>query len=320
MRSNDIMLLAGAVALALGASACKKKSGGGTGGGGGGAWLVGADGSMSNVLADLSLGDGYELGVDDDLLAITCRGALTAFVAGEGGTFLRTFDGGDSWETIDVGSAAALRDVAAAHHARVYVAGDDGLRVSRDDGDTWEAIAGADGAWRSIATYGDGAAALAIDAGGGIWRVFDGDGGLAPARQLAGARAIGLSHDGAYAAVAGDGGAILVSDDGGVSWDAPATGTSADLHAVWVTDAGEVIAVGAAGTVVHVAAGDVEVSQPGLGTLRAVHIDASGAGLAGGDAGELLSTDDGGRTWAPVELPLGATIFGLDSVEGEGHL
>ena len=63
-----------------------------------------------NVLADGILGNGYDLEADDDLLAITCRGLDTAFVAGEGGTLLRTFDGGETWESIDLGTTRTLRE------------------------------------------------------------------------------------------------------------------------------------------------------------------------------------------------------------------
>src|SRR5688572_30826856 len=101
---SDLLLLLAAGA-ALGAAGCKKK-----GGGGGGAWLVGEDGLMANLQPDGTLGDGYSLDVDDDLLGIACRGEDTAFVVGEGGILMRTFDGGESWEALDAGTTATLRD------------------------------------------------------------------------------------------------------------------------------------------------------------------------------------------------------------------
>jgi photosystem II stability/assembly factor-like uncharacterized protein len=303
--------------LAL-APACKKKSGDGTGGGGG-AWLVGASGLMANLLPDGQLGDGYDLGVDDDLLAIACRGLDTAFVVGESGTLLRTYDGGDSWAALDAGTTATLRDVAAAHGEAVYVAGDGVLLASDDSGDHWidlEAARGVD--WRSIATAEHGERALAVAADGRVVRV---DGAqLFDATLVPGARAIGLSHDGSTAAVVGDGGALVVSQDGGITWAVVATGVSADLHAVWPTDDGAVIAVGDGGTVVRAIGDDVEVSTPGLGALRAVHINGAGEGLAAGDRGEVLRTDDGGYSWSVVDIELGGTVFGLDEIDGEGHL
>ena len=300
-------------------AACKKKSGGGTGGGGG-AWLVGADGEMVNVDGDGVLGEGYSLGVDDDLLAITCRGLDTAFVAGENGTLLRTFDGGESWESIDLGSTTTLRDVAAAHTEHVYVAGDAGLWRSPDSGDTWAALPAGDTAWRSIATHGDGSTALALAADGAVWRWIDGQTALAEVTRVSGARSIALSHDGRFAVVAGDAGALHVSDDGGLTWAPHPTGTTVDLHAAWVTGAGHVIAVGDAGTVVRLDDDGLAVETPGSGTLRAVHLNGAGVGLAAGDGGEVLSTSDGGRTWSTLDLGLTATLFGLDEIDGAGHL
>jgi photosystem II stability/assembly factor-like uncharacterized protein len=327
MRSNPlhhlrtVVLVIGVGAIAFTGTACKKKSGGP----GGGSWLVGDDGTMSNILSDGTLGEGYDLGVDRDLLAITCRGEATAFVVGEAGTLLRTFDGGATWETIDLGTEATLRDVAAGLPDRVYVAGDAVLLVSRDSGDNFTALPGAaDHAWRSIATDHEGAVALALADDGSVWRWDDTALAMTPMTTLAGGRAIALSHDGATAVVVGDAGAMSRSDDGGLSWQRIETGTDVALLAAWATGSswgpGEVFAVGEAGTVVRVEGSEVEVANPGLGTLRAIHIDGAGLGMAAGDNGEVLRTDDEGLSWLTLDVELGtATIRGLDSVEGAGH-
>ncbi len=324
--SSDLMrivkgaLMTGAIVV-LGSAGCEKKKGGGTGGGGGGAWLVGADGTMVQLLPDGTLGAGYPLETDDDLLGITCRGLDTAFVVGEGGTLLRTFDGGASWEAVDLGTAATLRDVAAARADVVYVAGDGGLWVSPDSGTSWQAVPGSARDWRSVASAPDGGAALAIATDGTVWR-WDADVGvLAQVTFVAGARAVSLSHHGDHAVVVGDDGAMLRSATGGRTWEPVATGTAADLYGAWATVTGELLAIGADGTVVRAAAGgDVEVTRPGLGALRAIHLDAAGVGLIAGDGGEVLRTDDGGDSWSVVEVDLGgAAIYGLDAIEGEGH-
>jgi photosystem II stability/assembly factor-like uncharacterized protein len=289
---------------ALLATGCKKK-------GGGGAWLVGQDGLMANVEADGTLGEGYDLGGTDDLLGIGCRGDEVAFVVGEGGTALRTYDTGVTWEATDVGTAVALRDVAVAWEL-LYVAGDDGLRVSTDDGDGWTMLAGSERAWRTISTTDTGALALALADDGSVWR-WDGV-TLTQASSLAGARAAMLSHDGRFAAVAGDAGALAISDDGGVTWTAVDTGTTADLHAVWSGTHGEVLAAGAAGTIVRLADGVVTVSTPATATLRAVHIH-DGVGHAAGDGGEVLVTHDGGASWDVLAVAVAGTVYDLDDIE-----
>jgi hypothetical protein len=318
----DLFLVLGLSLLATAAGGCKKKSGGGStggGGGGGGAWLVGQDGLMENVLADGILGDGYDLEADDDLLAITCRGLDTAFVAGEGGTLLRTFDGGETWESIDLGTTRTLRDVAAGGPDTVYVAGDQVFSMSRDSGDTWTAIAGGDRAWRSLATDHLGAVALVLDDGGGLWRRDDAEGSFLQVTTIVGAEAVTMSHDGAHAAVVGDAGTLFRSDDGGMTWSSVTTGTAADLHAAWATGDGSIVAVGDAGTVVRVS-DEVEVSVPGIATLRAVHVDATGTAIAGGDNGEVLMSSDSGLTWDRLDLGLTRTVYALDAVNGDGHL
>jgi photosystem II stability/assembly factor-like uncharacterized protein len=321
MRSHRTLFMLIVLSVALTAlGGCKKKGGSTGSGGGGGAWLVGADGEMVNVRGDGTLGEGYALGVEDDLLSITCRGVDTAFVAGESGTLLRTFDGGESWESIDLGTTATLRDVAAAHADVVYVAGDAGLWRSPDSGDSWTELPDGDRAWKSIATHGDGGMALALADDGAVWRWVDGAAGLAQVTTVAGARSLALSHDGRYAVIAGDRGALSVSDDGGLTWAAHPTGTAVDLHAAWVTSAGHVLAVGDAGTVVRLDADGLSVETPGSGTLRAVHLNGAGIGLAAGDGGEILATSDGGRTWEILDLEVSSVIYGLDEIDGAGHL
>jgi photosystem II stability/assembly factor-like uncharacterized protein len=318
MRSIHFAMLLGSTVLLTGA--CKNK-GGGTGGGGGGAWLVGEDGLMVNIGEDGQLGDGYDLGSGvGDLNGITCRGADTAFVVGSGGTFLRTFDGGATWESVDLGTSATLRDVASGS-GTVFVAGDGELAQSHDDGDTWLRMPG-DGTavWQSVATDHDAAIALLVRLDGSIWRYDASSGALLEMTTVPGARALSMSHDGAHAVVVGDAGAMSRSDDGGLSWTSVATGVDTNLHAAWATSAGAIVAVGDAGTVVRVDGSDVEASWPGVGTLHAVHVDASGAAIAAGEGGEVLLSNDGGASWDIADVEVAGTVLGLDSVAGEGHL
>ncbi|MCA9676021.1 MAG: hypothetical protein KC464_13365, partial [Myxococcales bacterium] len=292
-RAARLALTIGAIALASITTGCKKKGTGG--GGGGGAWLVGHAGTMANLLDDGTLGDGYALDADHDLYGITCRGLDTAFVAGDQGTVLRTFDGGDTWESLDLGTTATLRDVAAGGPDTVYVAGEHVLVVSYDSGDRWQPLrGGADHDWISLATEHTGAIALALDDAGALWRWDDVTGAMLEVTTVPGARAVTMSHDGHHAAVVGAGGAIVRSDDEGRSWTRVASGVDADLLAAWTTDDGALIAVGAAGTVVRVTATGVTAATPGTATLRALHVDAAGEGIAAGDGDEVLLTHDGG--------------------------
>lgn len=311
-------------ALVSSALACKKggddpSPGPDDGDGPSGSWATGDDGSMYNIKPDGSLGPGYDLEADTDLLAIACRGLDTAFVVGEQGLMLRTFDGGDSWEAIELSTTRTLRDVAAARPDIVYVAGDQMLVRSIDSGDSWTEVAVPAASWLQVVTDHLGATGLALADDGSLWRWADGQPPQL-AITMAGAHGLAMAHGGAHAAIAGAGGLLARSVDGGASWAPIATGTEVDLHAAWVTDAGDVVAVGDGGTVVRAAGDAVTISTPGAGTLRAVHINARGEGLAAGDAGQVLNTVDGGRTWRPLPVALPTTIRGLDEVNGDGHL
>jgi photosystem II stability/assembly factor-like uncharacterized protein len=304
-----------ALAAALtAAGGCKKKSGGG---GGGGSWLVGDDGLMANVRADGTMGPGYNLGTTTDLLSITCWGIDTAFVVGEEGTLLRTFDGGESWDSIETGTTSTLRAVASGSGDVVYVAGDSILLVSHDGADSLAPIAGAPAkGWLSLGTDQSGAVALALADDGSVWRYQDTDGSIAQVASMPGASAVSVSRTGAVATIAGTDGQLMSSSDGGATWSAIELGSTIDLHAAWPTDAGEIFAVGDAGTVAHIAAdGTVALTTPGSGALRAVQMNAEGHGIVGGDAGEVLITDDRGATWRVIETGLAGTIRGLDDIE-----
>ncbi|HUQ03896.1 MAG TPA: YCF48-related protein [Kofleriaceae bacterium] len=314
------LIAASAAALLIGAggAGCKKKGDGG--GPGPGGWLVGSDGLMASVDTEGALGPGYDLDSDHDLLGIACRGLDTAFVVGELGTFLRTFDGGESWDVIDLDTTRTLRSVAAADDV-VYTGGDGLLLRSPDRGTTWAPLpVDPSASWNAVTT-GHGGAALALSASGAVWRHDSATDSFTSVATLAGARVVSMSHDGLHAVVAGAGRSILRSDDGGLTWRSIELGASFDLHDAWVTGAGETIAVGADGMMVRVARTDAVTSaQIAPGTLRTIHINARGVGLAAGDDGVVVSTEDGGSSW--VQLPLGLTrdVFAVDEVAGDGHL
>jgi photosystem II stability/assembly factor-like uncharacterized protein len=174
--------------------------------------------------------------------------------------------------------------------------------------------------WNAV-TAGHGGAALALAASGGVWRHDTTQDTFTSVATLAGARVVAMSHDGAHAAVAGAGRSLLRSDDGGLTWRSIDLGRTVDLHDAWVTGAGETIAVGADGILVRVSAADtVSTSTIAIGTLRTIHINARGIGLAAGDDGQVLSTQDGGVTWVQLPLALDRDIFAVDEVAGDGHL
>lgn len=311
MRPATLAVLA-ATALAL-VPGCKKK--GGTPGPGPGGWLVGDDGLMAALTPDGSLDTSYELGTSIDLTGIACRGATDAFVVGEVGTFLRTFDGGETWESVYIGTPANLRAVAADTNGSVLVAAADGLWLSRDSGAHFASVA--TGNFSSVA-MSDAGTAIAVDDGGIVWRV-DGDVASFETR-FDGARVVAAAHRDWDAVVAGDGGILARSRPTLDRWQRIAAQGIA-VHAAWVGADGVVLAARADGAIVEQSgeAAPTVVMPATDVALHAIHIDATGAGLAAGDAGTVLATDDAGATWRALDLPLTTTIRGLDQLDGDGH-
>jgi len=314
-------LVVAACATLLGAAGCQKK-GGSPSPGPGGSWLVGENGLMANLRTDGTLGSGYDLESDHDLLDIACRGRDTAFVVGEAGTLLSTFDAGASWEVIDLGTTRTLRSVATWGSDTVFVAGDGILTVSHDSGATWHDLpADASTSWLSIGAGHTGTGVVALSQNGTVWRYESDINHLTEAAALSDARAVAVSHDGTHAAVVGAGSTVLRSSDSGITWRRVSLGRDLDLQAAWETDGGALLAVGSRGTIVRVGADDqITSSTVSDSDLRSIHIDKLGHGLAGGDGGALLETRDGGQTWTKVPVAVSGAIYGLDEIDGFGHL
>lgn len=304
-----------ALAVACSLVGCRKKSSD-PGPGPGGGWLVGERGMMLNVHADGSFSD-YDLEIDDDLLDISCRGTDSAFVVGARGTFLRTFDGGAEWESVDVGTRGALRSVAAAAREYVVAAGDEGLFLSADSGTTWSTLA--TGSFSAVSIDHTGDVIMALDRSGTVWRE-DGTSSLRPVFSSAGAVSLKMSHDGGTAVVMAPGRTLWTSASGGASWQPIELGGTFDLHNAWISHAGEILAVGASGAVVRIdAQRRVTAMQPTRSDLEAIHLGGSGVGYAGGADGRMLQTFDDGLTWTELERTAPQKIFGIDQIDPIGH-
>jgi photosystem II stability/assembly factor-like uncharacterized protein len=304
-----------AIAVACSLMGCRKKSSD-PGPGPGGGWLVGERGMMLNVHADGSFSE-YDLEIDEDLLDISCRGTDSAFVVGQRGTFLRTFDGGAEWESIDVGTRGALRSVAAATRDYVVAAGDEGLFLSADSGTTWSILA--TGSFSSVSIDHSGDVIMALDRSGTVWRE-DRSSSLRPVFASSGAVSLKMSHDGDTAVVMVPGHTLWSSSTGGASWSAVELGARYDLQNAWISNAGEVLAVGASGAVVRID-GEQRVTalQPTRADLEAIHLGGSGVGYAAGADGRVLQTFDEGMTWTEMERAAPQRVYGIDQIDPVGH-
>lgn len=296
---------------AVAAIGCKK--GTGTGGGGGGGWLVGEAGLMVNIENDKPQG-AYELGSDEQLNAIACRGLTEAWVVGAHGTVLHTNDAGEEWEAIDVPTTATLRSLATLDRGPVLLGGDGTFLVTTDQGASWTDYGDGTTRFRSLSGNDERSRVLALADDGGLW-TFDGS-VLARRMTLSGAHAVHQSVAGDIVMVAGRG--IQRSLNGGATFQPLAVDPDIVWNDIRVNGDGSAVAVGDAGAIANIdVTGTVSVQYVVDASLRTLHTHHNAVGYAAGDDGVVLITEDVGKTWR-LGPNVGRTVLGVDEV-GFGH-
>ena len=206
--------------------------------------------------------DGPSL-LERPLMDVWFRDANTGFAIGAYGTFLRTDDGGNTWEdrTYDIDNPDGFHYNAMAEvkGAGLFIAGEMGtLYRSPDFGDTWETLTDLpyDGSWFGVSGTAQNNVVLVWGLRGNLFRSTDfGDSwqqielktprnGPLEATLLGG----GLSAEG-QVAVVGVGGVVLTSDNGGRSFDVMTRPDRVALASARVLSNGELLLVGQHGVV-----------------------------------------------------------------------
>jgi photosystem II stability/assembly factor-like uncharacterized protein len=290
---------------------CKK--GTGTGGGGGGGWLVGEAGLMVNVDDGKPRG-AYELGSDEQLNAIACRGLTEAWVVGAHGTVLHTTDAGEEWASIGVPSSSELRSLATLDSGPVLIGGDGAFLVTTDGGDSWTDYGDGRTSFRSLAATAGSSRVFALSDDGALW-TFEG-GVLARRMTQPGARAVHESVAGDVVMTAGRG--IMRSRNAGTTWEPLAVDPDLVWNDIRVNTDGSAVAVGEDGAIANVDAnGGVSVQFVGEATLHTLHTHHNAVGYAAGEDGVVLITEDVGASWR-LGPNVGRTVLGVDEI-GLGH-
>jgi photosystem II stability/assembly factor-like uncharacterized protein len=282
-------------------------------------WVIGEGGTVLRV-SSLGKVSPHDFAADADLRAITCHGSEDAWVVGDQGFAARTADGGETWESLDLGVNVDLMAVQATENHRVWISGAGGTIIHSDlQGQAPLAVAGADGALRGLGVSGDAGLVIAVGDEGSVWR-GDASGVTLATTLSAELHGAFVSPSGDHAAVVGDDGLLVLSDDRGDTWDFAAEGVEADLYAVQIASDGSlVLAVGDGGTLLRVDAGQPHESTIVATDLRALHVDAQGQGAIVGLGGTFLVTDDAARTFTVHEVGSAADLLGVDAL-GHVHL
>ena len=153
-------------------------------------------------------------GTSFNLNAVAFSSALIGVAVGEGGTILRSVDGGQSWAPVISGTVARLRTVA--FGGRGVVAGANGLLFTADSGATWTpTLAGDSGVCCTSVAYAD---ALTVVASyrNGFLRSTDGGQSFGVGFSATVFNPLVRFGSATHGAVAD--GRILYTTDGGANW------------------------------------------------------------------------------------------------------
>lgn len=170
--------------------------------------------------------------LEKPLMDVFFRNLQTGFAVGAYGLFLRTDDGGQTWEDIsadiDNPDGYHYNALTSIQDSGLFLVGEMGTMYrSSDFGDTWETLTEMpyDGSWFGVSGTGEAGGVLAWGLRGNMYRSSDfGDSWeqvelITPNGPLEGTLAGGqLTADGRLVVV-GVGGVVAISDDGGRSFD-----------------------------------------------------------------------------------------------------
>jgi photosystem II stability/assembly factor-like uncharacterized protein len=257
---------------------------------------------------------GYALVAETNALAVHAVNANVAWIVAEDGVLLATFDGGASWNLVDLQTSAHLRALQQVGGVG-WAVGDGGtVRRTINQGASWTVQnAGTLNALRGVAVFdadhawavGDGGIVVSTSDGGATWGLVQTD-----ATRLYAVHFI----DEFTGLAVGQGGAIVATTDGGQTWTSAASGSTSHLRALATFGTTLAWAAGSGGTILRSDdAGTtwLPCATPSSATLYAIGFRDADEGWAAGAGGTLLHTTDGGANWVLEEAGTTQNLRGL---------
>jgi photosystem II stability/assembly factor-like uncharacterized protein len=246
-------------------------------------------------------------GTSANLNALAFSTPSIGVAVGDGGTIVRTTDGGQTWAPVASGTVATLRAVAFSGAGRGVVTGENGLLFTNDDGATWTAtLPGGSGVCclgvgfadtsTAVATYRDGFL-RSTDSGQSFAAAFSTT-WIGPAVVRFGSATNGAVADGR----------ILYTTDGGVSWSVAIQPPTVGASTLAFANSSIAVASAGSGFLRTTNGGQAWTLLYGSSFPRYVHalaFNSAGVGLALGEGPSFsaLRTPDFGQTWIPLALP-----------------
>jgi photosystem II stability/assembly factor-like uncharacterized protein len=272
-----------------------------------------------------------------DLNAVYFVDAKRGWVAGDGGFFGSTEDGGKSWVERPLGIDHAINDIYFVGKDTGFVVAGGSIFETSNGGHSWREAhkflpAEFDGATPELyslrfngkkrgwvvgsVSRGDvitnSILAITRD-GGATWQVLQ-----APTRQE-------LIHidvvDEKRAWIVGAGGAILRTEDSGESWIKQVSNTTVTLFHVDFRNEKKGCAVGERGTILVTEDGGrtwTKVASAARSTLLSVQFVGDDEGWIVGRGGAILRSSNGGRTWIEQESGTKQNLFALFMTKKNG--
>ena len=219
-------------------------------------------------------------GTTQQMNSVSCADANTCVAVGNAGTVLRTSNGGQTWLSQVSGTTSNLNGVSCRSATTCVAVGAAGTVRNTGDGATWTAAtSGTTNALNGV-TCGASTPCVAVGAAGTI--VTSPDGGTTWTAQTSGTTSAlngiacpSLTACYAVGALSGTSAVILKSADGGPTWTAQASNSPQALTGIACVDGSNCFAGGAIGTIV--------------------------------------STTDGGTTWAQQSNPISGPTTALNA-------
>ena len=254
----------------------------------------------------------------------------TGWAVGDGGTILKTEDGGETWTPCTSDTRRWLRSVTFTADRRTgWAVGNGGTILKTEDGgETWTPrTSDTTDSLHSVTFASDGTTGWAVGNGGTILKTEDGGETWTPRTSdtTDSLHSVTFASDGTTGWAVGNGGTILKTEDGGETWTRRTSDTSQWLRSVTFTADGTAgWAVGNGGTILKTEDGGETWTRRTSDTsqwLRSVTFTADGtAGWAVGNGGTILKTEDGGETWtrrtSDTTTQLGSVTFTADGTTG----
>ena len=277
-------------------------------------------------------------GTSNTLLGVSFTDANTGTAVGDGGTILRTTDGGATWTRQSSGTTNSLRGVSFTDANTGTVVGEGGtiLRTT-DGGDNWISQGSGTTLYLSGVSFVDANTGTAVGGGSDefdlLWvSLYTTDGGATWTQTRIPSNYTGFSLYGVSLADANRGtavgtgyyyelggyGVIMRTTNRGADWTFQHSTPFVYPYGVSFGDANTGTIVGSEGTILRTTDGGATWVPQTAGTtadLYGVSFADPNTGTAVGDGGTILRTTDGGATWTPQTSGTTNYLIGVSFVD-----